>query len=1170
MAARYRAAFPFQAGVVNPPRQADFPNVPADILAASASAARGDPLPFDAKPDPSLVADLPSAVPPEPEARLAMARAIVKDVLSSAVHIAVPTHPAPPAAASVFALPGHDHADSMPLFMVQSRSSGKWRMCHDARFANAFLPSSSAIYESIADVADLGKKAKVMTTVDAFSAYRQCPLSRTDSERLGFRIGPYRGVYRSLPFGLSWAPARFIDVLRPVLVEARARGVAAIWYMDDIAVFGEDAADLARSMRIITDLFASMNLLIAPDKFPPYIHRVCPFLGCLLDLNAGVVAPTPSRLDALNETIDQVMAAPHGLAPLNTLRSLLGVVSFISGAGRLPVIRRALDDAVAAATAANSSQVFISPMARDELRAIRDTSAAEWGFDYRADADRRARDAVIMTVDSGEHGWGAVYHGRSLSASGPWPDGDDVSSAAREIEGISRAIEAFDWNNVHLVVVCDATAAIHAITRGGRSFGTAAAARALASAVRSRRISLDVIWCSREMGMIPLADALGRRHAGATGDAGGDGRRRRTAEWSLDAQVFRDVCGALQASPTVDLFASAGNARLPRWCTRVPAMGTEGCVGEGHTLALDAEVPYVFAPWSQARKAVLRWVRSASAEAVFVIRRRADDRAYASLVALEALGRLHVRAAVAVHHSALVAASGARAREELAPTLALRVCRGGYPRGGGRPLWWTRERLVCVEPNPGPDDDPWEEAKALRVLPPVTTLPSVAAAVDAIRNRRILEEAAVVTADTIAWAELWTAIAALHAQFTPASTAEGQARAAKRFADFVQGHPGVNPAGAWTDDVAAALLARWAIHRAEVDRVCAKTIRNDVFAVRAVLRLWGQPLRDERRILYSTMFRIGCFVRARASRKTPFTVEKLDAIYEYLRSTSLIHDMAVLRIICAMYLAFALAQRGQTIRALRPHHIVVDGDAIALRFDGPSKTDQRYKAAPPRGHATSRTFARAAELLRAWLRCLPPGWSGRLFPVLVQSGAAAARRPVLHAGWQWIDEELRRDVFNNYIKVWASCAGIRDHLTFHCLRVAGAQSIYRDSGGSLRLTSAVGDWASDAVLIYLAVSGEEARAIPDPGRTVPGQMTEGGLSKAPAAGAAEAVEPAAAPADTAGAGPLSGICTGCGGQIGEADRAALCVVTTCTAMCCKARCWRDLRRNWWCPEHSPK
>ena len=124
----------FEAGQVQPPDAADFPDVPSVVLEAARSAI-SDPLPF-ATPS-RLSVDMESRPPLDPEARLAFARSVTKDILSGAVAVSMCFGP--------------NAVDAMPLFVVR-HASGKWRVCHDARPANDDLPASSTSYESIADL----------------------------------------------------------------------------------------------------------------------------------------------------------------------------------------------------------------------------------------------------------------------------------------------------------------------------------------------------------------------------------------------------------------------------------------------------------------------------------------------------------------------------------------------------------------------------------------------------------------------------------------------------------------------------------------------------------------------------------------------------------------------------------------------------------------------------------------------------------------------------------------------------------------------------------------------------------------------------------------------------------------------------------------------------------
>jgi hypothetical protein len=122
--------------------------------------------------------------------------------------------------------------------------------------------------------------------------------------------------------------------------------------------------------------------------------------------------------------------------------------------------------------------------------------------------------------------------------------------------------------------------------------------------VRRLRLVIVPSWVSRELGWIPAADFLSR----VVG-------RRQQAEWSIPRDVFEDTVRAFRVEPQLDLFASAGNRRRPRYCSRYPERASEGD-------ALSRPWPrgdvYGFPPFALLGRALQHW-RHTSPQSRFLL-----------------------------------------------------------------------------------------------------------------------------------------------------------------------------------------------------------------------------------------------------------------------------------------------------------------------------------------------------------------------------------------------------------------------------------------------------------------------------------------------------------------------------------------------------------------------
>jgi hypothetical protein len=256
---------------------------------------------------------------------------------------------------------------------------------------------------------------------------------------------------------------------------------------------------------------------------------------------------------------------------------------------------------------------------------------AEWRWDWKAERKLCIQKPLIGWTDAGPTGNGSWIEGRGQGITTEW-DADTmsaVSSAALEIRGIRALIVGKDLKDEYVVVYGDAQAAVGAVMAGrGESKGTSKEIRELLREVRERRLALDVEWISRTEGIMPYVDALARR-AGTKGI-------EKSAEWVVTDVAFERVMTQLGVRPTVDLFARERMHRLGRRCSRIPV---EGAAGTGHLFPLTGEIPYIYPPWTQMRRALTSLGRRGAREAV-IVQRQSEEcdgwKAFKHLVACPA------------------------------------------------------------------------------------------------------------------------------------------------------------------------------------------------------------------------------------------------------------------------------------------------------------------------------------------------------------------------------------------------------------------------------------------------------------------------------------------------------------------------------------------------------
>jgi len=199
--------------------------------------------------------------------------------------------------------------------VVVAKKDGSLRMCVDYRGLNNVTRKDSYPLPRIADCLDELSNATFFSTFDLRSGYFQVAMEEEDMDKTCFltRKGTYR--FKSMPFGLSNAPATFQRLMDAVLVGLNHD--MCLVYLDDIILFSKSVEDHLIRLKLLFDRLRKANLKLKPSKCH-LLQRTVHFLGHVI--SAGQVATEP-------EKIEQVVSWPVP-KDVTEVRSYLGLVSY--------------------------------------------------------------------------------------------------------------------------------------------------------------------------------------------------------------------------------------------------------------------------------------------------------------------------------------------------------------------------------------------------------------------------------------------------------------------------------------------------------------------------------------------------------------------------------------------------------------------------------------------------------------------------------------------------------------------------------------------------------------------------------------------------------------------------------------------------------------------------
>lgn len=153
---------------------------------------------------------------------------------------------------------------SVPLVCVP-KSSGKMRVCLDARRVNALTKRMSYPLPHISMILGQISKAKYISSVDLSEAFWQIPLESKSKEKTAFAI-PGRGLFqfKVMPFGLMNAAAsqsRLMDLAIGVDLQPNV-----FVYLDDIIICSDTFERHMELLQEVAKRIGAAGLTIGPDK----------------------------------------------------------------------------------------------------------------------------------------------------------------------------------------------------------------------------------------------------------------------------------------------------------------------------------------------------------------------------------------------------------------------------------------------------------------------------------------------------------------------------------------------------------------------------------------------------------------------------------------------------------------------------------------------------------------------------------------------------------------------------------------------------------------------------------------------------------------------------------------------------------------------------------------
>lgn len=471
-----------------------------------------------------------------------------------------------------------------------------WRVVINLRRINLSQKAHKCRYESLKLLRRLGVKGSQMVKMDLQDAFYHIPIRAEDRKYFAFRFDGVLYCMNVLPFGWLNSPYYFTKIMRTVVRYWRdplgsgrfnapgpkppppprelfpqgrqgrlARpGIKVLPYLDDFLFLFATTAQARAGAAWIRDVVAFLGLSTHPTKCVWEPTQQVQHLGITVDTAEGLFVVPPEKLCKLRRMAVGLRVTAKAGRRLVSKRDLAKFCGFAQS------VKLALPPA----------QLFLRNLYTDVAQPVswsgkvRLSRGSMRDLDWWASIPKQhcsapiaiGAAAVELWVDSSQHSWGAVLHGRT--ARGYWDSEESGTHINfKELRAVRYALHSFlDFVRDRVVLIREDNTTTQAILGkySSRSPLLHEEFRLLWLFLCEHNIVLQV---QRVASADNLADAPSRL---LDGD-----------DYMLNKAIFRRL-EARYGPHDIDLFATNNNAQLSRFFSRFYCPGSEGVDALAH------------------------------------------------------------------------------------------------------------------------------------------------------------------------------------------------------------------------------------------------------------------------------------------------------------------------------------------------------------------------------------------------------------------------------------------------------------------------------------------------------------------------------------------------------------------------------------------------------------
>ncbi|RVW49285.1 Transposon Ty3-I Gag-Pol polyprotein [Vitis vinifera] len=201
------------------------------------------------------------------------------------------------------------------LVLFVKKKDGSMRLCIDYRESNKVTVRNKYPLPRIDDLFDQLQGACVFFKIDLQSSYHQLRVRSEDVPKIAFRTKYKHYEFLVMHFGLTNAPAAFMDLMNRVFKPYLDQFVVV--FIDDILVYSNSREEHERHLSIVLQTLRDKQLYAKLKKCEFWLDKVS-FLGCVVTKDG--ISVNPGKVDAISN-----WRRPN---TVTEIRSFLGLASY--------------------------------------------------------------------------------------------------------------------------------------------------------------------------------------------------------------------------------------------------------------------------------------------------------------------------------------------------------------------------------------------------------------------------------------------------------------------------------------------------------------------------------------------------------------------------------------------------------------------------------------------------------------------------------------------------------------------------------------------------------------------------------------------------------------------------------------------------------------------------